>query len=202
MDDPRESILDAAEARFSDYGYGKTTMAEIADEAGMSVGNLYRHFKNKEAIAVHCVRRILQAKLDAGRRAAAQREDALDALHVFLQTRLRIGHARYAGTRHQFDMMELIGGRHQALLLEYEERVIDSLTEIIERGMRQGRFADCDAARTAYDIHQATLRYNNPLHLRANALATLEADLARLVMLLFHGLKARGGDEEQCDVAQ
>ena len=49
-DEKRKSIVDAAKRRFQHYGYAKTTMAEIAVDAGMSVGSLYLHFKNKEAI--------------------------------------------------------------------------------------------------------------------------------------------------------
>jgi AcrR family transcriptional regulator len=45
--DARLQILDAAHRRFSAYGFGKTTMAEIADDVGMSAANLYRYFENK-----------------------------------------------------------------------------------------------------------------------------------------------------------
>ncbi|GAV21360.1 bacterial regulatory proteins, TetR family [Mariprofundus micogutta] len=38
----KERIVAAARQRFSHYGYGKTTMAEIASDCQMSVGNLYR----------------------------------------------------------------------------------------------------------------------------------------------------------------
>ncbi len=44
---PREKIMEAAMARFSYYGFGKTTMAEIAKDCGMSAANIYRFFENK-----------------------------------------------------------------------------------------------------------------------------------------------------------
>ena len=47
----RARILLAAEERFVRYGFGKTTMAEIAADCGMSAGNLYRFFDNKGDIA-------------------------------------------------------------------------------------------------------------------------------------------------------
>ena len=46
----REAILDAAQARLLRFGYHKTTMSEIADDAGMSAANLYRYFRNKQDI--------------------------------------------------------------------------------------------------------------------------------------------------------
>ena len=48
--DVRSQIIEAANARFKHYGYGKTTMAEIAADSGMSAANLYRYFKNKQEI--------------------------------------------------------------------------------------------------------------------------------------------------------
>ena len=52
--DPATIIIDAAIRRFSEYGYNKTTMAEIAEDAAMSAANLYRYFKNKQDIAAVC----------------------------------------------------------------------------------------------------------------------------------------------------
>jgi TetR/AcrR family transcriptional regulator, repressor for uid operon len=46
----REQILNAAEQCFSRTGFHRTTMQEIAVEAGMSPGNLYRYFDSKDAM--------------------------------------------------------------------------------------------------------------------------------------------------------
>jgi TetR/AcrR family transcriptional regulator, repressor for uid operon len=46
----RERILEAAERAFVRHGFHAATMQHVADEAGMSAGNLYRYFPSKEAI--------------------------------------------------------------------------------------------------------------------------------------------------------
>jgi TetR/AcrR family transcriptional regulator, repressor for uid operon len=46
----RERILEAAERAFVRHGFHAATMHHVADEAGMSAGNLYRYFPSKEAI--------------------------------------------------------------------------------------------------------------------------------------------------------
>ena len=46
----RAQVLDAALALFSHQGYRATSMREIAEKAGVSTGNVYHHFKDKEAI--------------------------------------------------------------------------------------------------------------------------------------------------------
>lgn len=49
-DNTRDVVLRAALTRFSNYGYKRTSLNDIADEAGLSRPTLYSYFKNKEAI--------------------------------------------------------------------------------------------------------------------------------------------------------
>jgi TetR/AcrR family transcriptional regulator, acrAB operon repressor len=56
--------LGAALKLFSHQGYGATSMREIAAEAGLSVGNLYHHFGNKEAIFQSLIDHYWKALLD------------------------------------------------------------------------------------------------------------------------------------------
>src|SRR6185436_627419 len=46
----RKLILDAAERSFARAGFHRTTMQDVAAEAGMSPGNLYRYFQSKDAL--------------------------------------------------------------------------------------------------------------------------------------------------------
>jgi len=184
-----EQILEAAEQRFAHYGYGKTTMAEIAADADMSVGNLYRFFKNKEAIALASTEKLLTAKLDAGLRAAASESTSCGALRAFLLARLRLAHAYFADNRHLFELVELNSQHHMDLLLSYENKVIDAMANMLEQGMQNGDTRKGDAHRMADLIHQSLLRYNSPISLRRNPLNQLETDMRDYLELLFSGLK-------------
>jgi AcrR family transcriptional regulator len=55
--DRRPQILDAAERCFALNGFHKTTMQDVAREAGMVPGNLYRYFPSKNAIIAGLVER-------------------------------------------------------------------------------------------------------------------------------------------------
>jgi AcrR family transcriptional regulator len=46
----RRSILDAAREAFVRYGYEGVSMRQLAEKVGCSHGNLYLHFKDKEAL--------------------------------------------------------------------------------------------------------------------------------------------------------
>ena len=48
--DRRTHILNAAERSFVRAGFHRTTMQDVAAEAGMSPGNLYRYFPSKDAL--------------------------------------------------------------------------------------------------------------------------------------------------------
>jgi AcrR family transcriptional regulator len=49
-DEMRKRIYEAATKEFAAKGFSKASMRNIAADAGMTVGNLYRYFKDKEAL--------------------------------------------------------------------------------------------------------------------------------------------------------
>jgi AcrR family transcriptional regulator len=49
-DDRRRQILDAAIVCFAETGFHQTSMHDISAEAGISVGLIYRYFKNKDEV--------------------------------------------------------------------------------------------------------------------------------------------------------
>ncbi len=49
-DERRQQILNAAVAQIVRHGYDKTTMGDIADEAGVSRGTVYLYFKGKDKL--------------------------------------------------------------------------------------------------------------------------------------------------------
>ncbi|HYI10767.1 MAG TPA: TetR/AcrR family transcriptional regulator [Thermoanaerobaculia bacterium] len=57
----RQQILDAALKLFSHKGYGATSVRDIAEEAGLSKGNVYHHFPDKETIFRALIDRYFEA---------------------------------------------------------------------------------------------------------------------------------------------
>ena len=57
----RSQILDSALKLFSHKGYGATSVRDIDEEAGLSKGNVYHHFPDKEAIFRALIDRYFEA---------------------------------------------------------------------------------------------------------------------------------------------
>lgn len=58
------AVLDAALELFSTQGFRATTLRQIAERAGISVGNIYHHFPNKHAIYQRLIDRYWERLLD------------------------------------------------------------------------------------------------------------------------------------------
>ena len=72
----RQRILEAAERAFVRHGFHATTMQHVADEVGMSAGNLYRTFPSKDAMVEGL------CELDQAEFAAALAELMADNRHI------------------------------------------------------------------------------------------------------------------------
>ncbi|MEL7333680.1 MAG: helix-turn-helix domain-containing protein, partial [Cyanobacteria bacterium J06560_2] len=56
-EETQERILKAAQKLFARRGYGGTTTRDLAQEAGVAEGTLFRHFENKKAILIEVATR-------------------------------------------------------------------------------------------------------------------------------------------------
>lgn len=79
----REQILDTAVRMFSERGYGGVSMADIADEVGVTPSASYRHFTSKEELLATAIERAgdrMVLSLGTALDDAATAGDAIDSL--------------------------------------------------------------------------------------------------------------------------
>lgn len=88
-EDKRPAILDAALARFLHYGLKKTSMQEIARDAGVAVGTLYLYFEDKDALVVGCADRFAAEHRASVERLLAERRPAHQRLRRYVAERHR-----------------------------------------------------------------------------------------------------------------
>lgn len=79
----RDQIVQAASAHFSRYGYGKTTVADLAKAIGFSKAYIYKFFDSKQAIGQAICTQCLDRVLAAGEAGVADGRTASEKLRRF-----------------------------------------------------------------------------------------------------------------------
>lgn len=196
MDDKavtRDRILAAAMNRIKHYGYGKTTMAEIAADCDMSPGNIYRFFEAKIDIAEAMARKHYAEEQAACSAVARRKEWPVDKrLREMLLTRMRDNFQLFEENAKILEVAEVIARERPLFMNELiaQERV--GMTALLEEGIAVGLFDPCDAAFTAEMIQSATVKFGLPQLISHLTLPKLEREFHGVMDLLLKGLYARG----------
>ena len=141
--DRRQHILDAAERSFIRAGFHRTTMHDVAAEAGMSPGNLYRYFASKDALVASLCER---DRAGLATEFAEMREGADDFMTAF----------RDLGRRHFED--EASGKAKLCLELWAEATrnpAVAALQTEFDRGLTEQFVIAFEAAKKAGAVHPA-----------------------------------------------
>ena len=142
-------ILDAADRAFRHYGYGKTTVADIAHDLGMSTANIYRFFTSKVEIHQAVCARMLEESYRLAYEIRHLPIDASDRLlrHVESQYRLTVDTMLDETKVHEMIIVAI--ERHWAVIEVHLDRIHDLVAEIIQDGIDAGEFAKQDAVMAA-----------------------------------------------------
>ena len=188
----RDQILEAANLRFQQYGFNKTTMAEIAKDCDMSAANLYRHFKNKMDIvaqlAMHCMaegsRKVLEVVNDEQRSASVR-------LYEFARCQLKHHYDEYIQRPKLNELVDVVCQQHQHLVEDKVALEIEMLVRLIQQGIQQGEFHSDDVPRDAEALHSALTIASTPFFIPMFPFEELERKTDQLVSLLLQGLRKR-----------
>lgn len=189
----RDRILAAAMERIKHYGYGKTTMAEIASDCDMSPGNIYRFFEAKIDIAEAMARKHY-AEEHANMAALARRKEwpADRKLREVLLRKMRENFRMFEDHAKILEVAEVLSRERPLFLNELiaQERVI--LRAVIEEGIASGLFTETDAEYAAEMIQSAMIKFSLPQLFSHLTLPKLEREFDGVIGLLLNGLYAEG----------
>ncbi len=187
----KQQIIDVADKRFRRYGFGKTTMVEIAKDCNMSAANLYRYFENKETIGVTICQMCLSEKELIGKEVL--RRDGLsaaDRLEAFFLEILESTHDLCANDHHLFELVAYISKEHLGIVKRHQETLRAFLAEILAEGNRSGEFDVADIVSTADTILLAMVHFYYPplVMMQTYSLEQLIQAEKAVVALLVQGL--------------
>ncbi len=144
----RQQIIVAAKRVFSDKGFNKATMEDIASEAELSPGTLYLYFKNKEELYASLSLRILQylnirvqhvndeKNLDPEQKMIALREAMFDVYNFDPLTIINLFHLQSSET------LKNLSSEFLDEINELSRKSIGGIANIIEEGIKKGVFVD------------------------------------------------------------
>jgi AcrR family transcriptional regulator len=137
----RESILDVAEELFHRVGYAKTTIADIAQEMGMSSANIYRFFPSKSAINDAGCRRLM-ARMQAAMRATATGPGSAESrLRELVLSTHRHNRDLLTTERRVHDMVDAAMAESWDAIEEHKAACNAIFADLIADGVARGEFA-------------------------------------------------------------
>ena len=183
-------ILEKAIDLFVRYGFGKTTMVEIAKDCGMSAGNLYRYFESKFDIGVG-VAQIYISKAEQILKDVLQRPGLKPAqrLEAFVLEKLKFMHSHIVEQPNVQDLVNYILEERWDLVERHRDVQNSLMSEILSDGNRTGEFNVSDVVHTANAIYAMTTKFRLPHFIKNVTLECLEQEAKAVVDLMLHGLK-------------
>ena len=147
----RNGVLEAARRRFLRFGVPKTTMDEVAREAGCSRTTLYAHFRNKEDLYASLLEQDAEAFIQEASSVLATDASAGRKIRRIVEITRRT----YAGN-HVMRLaltgdaeMSLVPVAH-AFTREQEQHIVDLLRQVLDEGAAEGSLRRIDSERVAY----------------------------------------------------
>jgi AcrR family transcriptional regulator len=192
----RDQILNAFMGIVAKHGINRTTMRDIAQEIGCSVGTIYNEFANKEALIDGLVER-------AHEDISQMLKDLSACCQAAPEMRLRrfvIGYIRAVNLRMQQDhsftefVKEVKSFRHIGMkTMDFgktvKEKVVVILEDILEEGVREGTFQIENIPVTARLVREAFTEYLIPFLTLDRKLEDILKDAEDMLDLVIKALK-------------
>ncbi len=186
----REKIIEAARDRFTHYGYGKTTMAELACDCAMSSGNLYRFFPGKLDIAEEiCRRASIQTAQELNAVLEGRDRPAADRLREFLFQDLASTFEALEDNPRIVELAQLITTQRPDFHNEGLVREREVLARIVSMGLESGEFQVDDPVQSAETIQAVTMKFSYPQLFSRLSLEELKKELDGVYRLIVRGLR-------------
>ncbi len=186
-----DTILTAAMRRFEQFGYGKTTMAEIAADCDMSAANIYRYFQNKLEIGAQLASRCLAREREALTEVIRGPQSAAARLEGFLVRNLSYTYQRWSEQPRINELVEAIARERTDVVQEHLRIKHELVTKLVEDGNGNGEFSVTDPKSAAEAILVASTVFEVPLFMHMHSYEKFESMARNVADLILRGLNAR-----------
>ena len=165
--DVRDQIVVAATEHFSRYGYGKTTVSDLAKSIGFSKAYIYKFFSSKQAIGESICANCLGEIEDDVRKAVGEVDQPPEKLRRMFKEIVQASCRLFSQDHKLYEIAASAAAEHWQATLFYEQNVKMLLQDILHEGRQTGDFerkTPLDEITTA--IYLVMRPYLNPLMLQ------------------------------------
>lgn len=158
-----QRIVETAERLYRQYGFQKTTVADIASELDMSPANVYRFFASKSAIT-EAVAIKVTGELEAVARRAATEPDLSPGARLarLLRETHRATVQRCLEDRRLHAMVEAAMEESWGVIEQHKTRMHAIVAALVAEGAASGEFVVEDAETAAHCFMMATITVLHP----------------------------------------
>lgn len=134
----RESILGACERLLHRYGPSKTTMSDVAREAGVAVGSVYLEFPSKDAIVAELSSRKHDLVLQAITRGIASERPYGERLRLAIDARTEAYFSIASGGAHACDLVHCSSTAVKSAAERFRAAELATFSELLRAGAKAG----------------------------------------------------------------
>ncbi len=154
--DINAEIIKAAKHLFSEVGFKKTTVADIAHELGMSQTNIYRFFKSKAEINDAVCGQLFSEIEAASEEIARDSGPASKTLRNLIASVERLNSLRFHRKLHE--LLQTAYDENWPIVREHSKKMDKILEGVIRQGMAAGEFRAGDAELAAIVVGSGCMR--------------------------------------------
>jgi AcrR family transcriptional regulator len=187
--DVRTKILEAARERMWQFGYKKTTIDEIAADAGVGKGTVYLYFENKEDIGLAILANFKQGTLARIQEIACDSSLPIPAkIAQMLASPVLEAHAFCGNHPAATELIVSVKPHIKMRLHPYIEQEIALIAEVLERGNRERVFDVAEPTATARTLKYMVSGFWPPYPC-VSGTEEIELEIGRIVDLVMRGMR-------------
>jgi TetR/AcrR family transcriptional regulator, repressor of the ameABC operon len=192
IDAGRAQLLDQVESLIRQRGATSVSLAELANAAGMSTGNLYRFFENKEALYEAVAERWFAPKIAIMEEVVASDMAPRDKLYAFFARRFVLMRDSFDAEPVLFQSYVELGQEHFDTVRGYVDLADHYLAMVVAEAIDAGAFPGLSIDQAVSHINLMIQPFCNPELMIMLRHSVTEEKLARIIDTILDGLRNDG----------
>jgi len=192
----QDHIVEAAIKRFSYFGIGKTSIAEIADDLGISKPALFYYFHDKSSLLEAVGRKIINEFLNGYEEALSSAKSVEEGLLQFIDVR-REFFKKYLLLAVQAGSLEMnkLSPQLQEVIVDAHKKTVLLISNLLQRGIHRNALKPLDVEETSViliatmEAFEFSMKCKNAL-LEIKDIDALFDKQKAVVHMLLNGLKS------------